>query len=90
MDIDVSAILAEPAGSFTDPDLQAPYDTLLAPSSESATAALEVGALIEETDIADLKQASESVEGTALAAVYDNLLDGSANHLDACEVWLGA
>ncbi|WP_216640109.1 DUF2202 domain-containing protein [Rhodovulum sp. P5] len=90
MDIDVSAILAEPAGSFVNPDLQALYDTLLAQGSESATAALEVGVLIEETDIVDLQEAASSVEGTALAAVYDNLLDGSANHLDAFEAWLGA
>jgi hypothetical protein len=36
----------------------------------------------------DIAAAESQVEGTSLAAVYDNLLAGSANHLDAFEAWL--
>ena len=81
--LDVDAILAQPAGSYDDPDLQALYDTLLAQGSQSLADAVDVGIRIELTDIEDLQTASALVEGTALASVYDNLLAGSQRHLDA-------
>ncbi|MEC3862648.1 DUF4214 domain-containing protein [Mesobacterium sp. TK19101] len=81
--LDLTAILAQPAGSYTDAALQALYDTLLAQGSQSATAALSVGVLIEETDIVDLQRAADLVPGTPLAGVYDNLLGGSESHLVA-------
>ncbi|WP_319824408.1 DUF2202 domain-containing protein [Thalassovita sp.] len=83
--LDVDEFVFEPAGTFVDPALQDLYDTLLAQGSLSLTNALEVGVLIEETDITDISAAIEGVEGTALADVYQNLLDGSLNHLAAFE-----
>ena len=47
------------------------------------TEALKVGALIEETDIADLKIHLEETEVTTLKTVYSHLLNASKIHLKA-------
>ncbi|NTV40135.1 MAG: DUF2202 domain-containing protein [Demequinaceae bacterium] len=68
-------------GEFSDPALQSLYDTLLAQGLASQTAALEVGAIVEETDIADLRdRASDS---PAIDQVFGQLEAGSENHLRA-------
>ncbi len=90
MGIDVDQFLFEPAGTFQNEDLQEMYDTLLAQGSESVTAALEVGKAIEEKDITDIADAIDDVEGTALASVYESLLSGSGNHLEAFDSLLMA
>ena len=80
--------LADPAagnaaGVFTNTDLQSLYDQLIAQGSVSPIAALEVGVIIEETDIADLGVASGNTDKADIARVYSNLLKGSQNHLSA-------
>ncbi|MEX2469845.1 MAG: DUF2202 domain-containing protein [Pseudohongiellaceae bacterium] len=80
--------LADPAagnaeGVFTNAELQSLYDQSLAQGTVSATAALEVGVLIEETDIADLEEAIAATDNSAIIRVYSNLLKGSRNHLSA-------
>lgn len=87
--VNVDAFVFQPSGSFVDPEIQSLYDDLLAQGSVSATAALEVGILIETKDMVDLAAAAEAVEGTTLAGVYESLLAGSANHLEAFEGVLG-
>ncbi|MBN1302553.1 MAG: DUF2202 domain-containing protein [Melioribacteraceae bacterium] len=73
-----------PAGVFENDELQDLYNTLIAKGSESLTSALEAGALIEETDILDLKEALEVLEDNSdIAIVYNRLLKGSNNHLRA-------
>lgn len=84
--------LADPAagmaaGEFTNPDLQALYDNLIAQGSTSATDALEVGVAIEELDIADLQ--SLQTDTADIALVYDHLETGSEHHLDAFNRQLG-
>ncbi len=69
------------AGVYEDADLQALYDELLAQGSESETAALGVGALVEETDIADLR--AQDVDSAAIETVYDRLEAASEHHLTA-------
>ena len=69
------------AGVFTDPDLQALYDSLVAQGSESLVAALTVGATIEDLDIADLQSLGTTAPDIDL--VYANLEKGSRNHLRA-------
>jgi hypothetical protein len=65
------------------PDLQALYDSLIAQGSVSEQAAMEVGVVIEETDIADIDvMISETTESDVLA-VLDSLRSGSVNHLAA-------
>ena len=70
-----------PPGTFTDPQIQALYDQLIADGSASLTAALAAGALIEELDISDLQLRATDVDD--IAAVYANLELGSRNHLRA-------
>jgi hypothetical protein len=70
------------AGEFTDPDLQALYDSLMAAGSESFTAAVEVGILIEQTDIADLEEMMDQAPQD-VNEVLARLLAGSENHLAA-------
>lgn len=88
--LDVDQFLFEPAGSFVDPALQGMYDSLLALGGASATAALEVGLAIEEKDMIDIAAAAEAVEDTPLEAIYENLLAGSVNHLEAFDSLLSA
>lgn len=83
--LDISAIEAAPAGVYLNDDLQAMYDALLAWGSTSEADALLVGVAIEEKDITDIAEAIGAVPGTTLATVYQNLLNGSYNHLDAFE-----
>jgi len=69
------------AGAFVDPELQGLYDTLLAQGLTSSTAALEAAALVEETDILDLRKGASDHE--AIDQVFDRLESGSENHLRA-------
>lgn len=74
----------ETRGSFENAQLQALYDTLIASGEISVVEALEVGKLIEETDIEDLQALIEEVPED-IADVYESLLNGSYNHLGAFE-----
>lgn len=69
-------------GEFALSELQALYDALMVQGLLSSTDALEVGKLIEETDIKDLEErivdAPEDIK-----TIYNSLLEGSYNHLDA-------
>lgn len=71
------------AGVFTNPELQALYDDLVAQGSESLVAALRVGALVEEIDILDLEELSAQMDKADILTVYANLTKGSRNHLRA-------
>ena len=79
--------LADPASStvgvFTDPDLQALYTTLIAQGSQSLAEAIKVGAAIEEIDILDLQKDIAQVDNPDILQVFNNLLNGSYNHLRA-------
>ena len=70
-------------GVFSDPHLQELYNTLIEKGSKSIVDALSVGALIEETDIADLKAYMNMTDNNAIKTVYSNLMQGSENHLRA-------
>ena len=70
-------------GEFVDPDLQLLYDDLVKSGEGSLEDALMVGVLIEEKDIADLIQALEDTDKRNVKRVFQNLLNGSYNHLDA-------
>ena len=70
-------------GKFTDADLQALYDQLVAQGSKSVADALKVGAAIEEIDILDLQERLAATDNAAIEQVYKSLLAGSENHLRA-------
>ena len=69
------------AGEFANPELQVLYDELVETGSQSVTDALQVGALIEELDITDLRL--RETDQPDIDAVYANLERGSSNHLRA-------
>ncbi len=70
-------------GVFEDEHLQALYDQLVAQGSASLASALEVGAAIEEIDILDLQKDLALTDKADIQRVYQNLLNGSYNHLRA-------
>jgi hypothetical protein len=70
-------------GKFSDPDLQALYDELIAQGSATAGTALSVGVRIEELDIADLEGAIAVTDNQDILQVYGNLLEASKQHLQA-------
>ncbi|MBE0660419.1 MAG: DUF2202 domain-containing protein [Bryobacteraceae bacterium] len=85
--------IADPAkdkaeGEFVNTDLQKLYTDLIAKGDVSVKDALEVGVLVEKTDIADLEKILETETNTTLKRVYLNLLNGSMSHLDAFEGYL--
>lgn len=79
--------LVDPAldavGYFANEDLQAMYDTLISRGMASELEALHVGALIEEVDITDIQHAIEAADHEDIERVYENLMQGSRNHLRA-------
>jgi hypothetical protein len=81
---------ANPAGTFTDPTLQAMYDTFVADGSQSLEAALTVGATIEELDIRDLRDRVVLTHESAILDLYANLERASNNHLTAFVTELAA
>ncbi|MBP1624665.1 MAG: hypothetical protein H6Q07_2685 [Acidobacteria bacterium] len=78
--------LTDPAqgpGVFVDEKIRGLYEALMAKGIVSSVDALEVGVMIEETDIDDLEDAMKSTTPRDIDKVYANLLAGSFNHLDA-------
>lgn len=70
-------------GEFSNPALQSLYNTLIAKGATSALDALQVGGIIEETDMHDLVEAIEHSDNADIDATYESLLCGSRNHLRA-------
>jgi hypothetical protein len=78
--------LADPAlepGSFSNSELQALYDQLVAQGSVSLADALKVGAAIEEIDILDLQERIALSDNEDIQLVFSNLMAGSENHLNS-------
>ncbi|MFB9960710.1 DUF2202 domain-containing protein [Agromyces bracchium] len=72
-------------GVFTDPDLQALYDELIARGSTSLEEAIRVGIAIEEKDLADLGAAIAAEDEADVISVLERLYVGSENHLASFE-----
>lgn len=70
-------------GEFSNSDLQALYDELIAQGKTSMENALLVGGAIEEIDILDLQENKARINNAAIIQTFDNLLSGSVNHLNA-------
>jgi hypothetical protein len=85
--VDTSSLSTE-AGVFTNEEIGTLYTTLITQAALSTENALAVGALIEETDIADLQTAIAQTDVVLLGQVYSNLLNGSEHHLNAFEYYL--
>jgi hypothetical protein len=76
-------------GEFTDGDLQALHDQLIAAGSEGVVPAVGAGALIEELDLEDLAIAMENTTRADFEKVYTNLACASRNHLRSFASTLG-
>ena len=57
------------------------FDNLLTQGKLSSLEALYVGAAIEEVDMLDLQQAIDKADNNHIRHMYENLLNGSRNHL---------
>ena len=78
--------LTDPAdgpGVFVDADLKELYGQLVEKGLNSIVDALEVGIIIKEEDIADLEYYLGLTDKKDIKQVFENLLEGSKNHLDA-------
>ena len=79
--------IADPAleenGKFTNDDLQLLYDQLIEQGQESVTAALKVGAIIEDVDIRDLDLFIAATSQQDVIDGYEILNCGSRNHMRA-------
>ncbi|EIJ33577.1 DUF2202 domain-containing protein [Thiothrix nivea] len=76
-------VTTDRVGTFTNPELTSLYADLVARGRQSAYDALQVGALIEETDITDLQNALSKTAQPDIARVYSNLMQASHRHLRA-------
>jgi hypothetical protein len=85
----VDPVTGADVGEFANADLQDLYDVLVAQGSTSLSKALEMGALIEELDITDLEKHIADASHEDVVWVYENLMDGSKNHLRAFVSTLG-
>lgn len=72
-----------PEGEFSDPDLQAMYNSFISTGAESEVAALRIGATIEDLDIYDLKQNINDFEQEDIDEILEKLLCASGNHMRA-------
>jgi hypothetical protein len=68
-------------GVFQNSGLQTLYTDLVAQGEASLSAALRVGATIEDLDIRDLEKALAATDNNDLKIVYQNLQRGSRNHM---------
>jgi hypothetical protein len=72
-------------GVFTNAELQALYDQLVAQGRTSYREAIQVGVIIEKKDIVDLNDAVALEAQADVLSAYQRLLAGSQNHLAAFE-----
>jgi hypothetical protein len=70
-------------GTFLNEHIAELYATLIEMGELSLVDALKAGALIEETDILDLKEWLNQTENPSVTRVFTNLLKASENHLRA-------
>lgn len=76
-------VVDDRVGIFVNQKLTNLYDTLLVRGYQSSLDALQIGALIEEVDMVDLKRAIEETDNEDIQELYQKLLSGSRNHLRA-------
>jgi hypothetical protein len=76
-------VMSDEIGALTDPDIAELFDDLILLGSESEEKAILVGGFIEEYDILDIWKAYDETEAERIKRVYQNLYEGSYNHLNA-------
>ncbi len=76
-------VKSDKIGQFTNKELQTLYNELIQKGDKSLVDALEVGATIEDLDIFDLDKLLEKTNNEDIIFVYENLRNGSYNHMKA-------
>ena len=76
------------SGQFTNPDVQATYDSLLTQGITNEQAALQVGVTVETDDIEQLRSALDGLTAPDVQRVYTRLRTASERHLTAFTTWL--
>lgn len=76
-------VVDDTTGVFVNQELAVLYDNLVATGSQSSLQALYVGAAIEEIDMIDLQHAIDASDNADIRNLYENLMQGSRNHLRA-------
>jgi len=76
-------IVDDTVGVFINVEFTALYDQFVLDGSASLEDALNVGVAIETLDITDLEAALEETSTRSVRRVFENLLNGSYNHLSA-------
>lgn len=76
-------------GEFYNSEIRELYDSLMARGSTGPNEALEVGRIVEITDIADLESILEAGMPEDVSRILERLLSGSENHLSAFNRQLG-
>jgi hypothetical protein len=76
-------IRGDKVGVFTNPELQSLYNTLIAKGKKSPKDALEVGIMIEVTDVEDLDKYLAETKSNDIIALFKFLRAGSYNHYNA-------
>ena len=79
----ISYQLSDERGLFYNVQLQKLYNDLIEKGLKSKYDALEVGKMIEVTDIEDLEKAKTNTSNSEIIDVYSRLLFASNNHLRA-------
>ncbi|WP_149277124.1 DUF2202 domain-containing protein [Pareuzebyella sediminis] len=72
---------ALPVGDFYNSDLQSLYNELISDGASDVSAALIVGATIEDLDIVDLQNHIVQTGNSDIVSVFESLQCGSRNHL---------
>lgn len=80
--VDISKVNESSVGNFVLPELQALYNTMVIQGSVSLNQGLKVGVVIEEHDIADIMTYAVGMP-IDVVNTFQNLLNGSKNHLSA-------
>ena len=76
-------VTSDETGEFNDEAIAKLYSDLVERGSQSESEALRVGAYIEEYDILDIWKAYDETDEERIQTVYQNLYEGSYNHLGA-------
>ena len=79
----IADVATAEVGKFTDPVLQALFNTLVERGSQSLAEAIKVGGAIEEIDILDLQERLAQTDNADIQQVFNNLIQGSISHLNA-------
>lgn len=79
----IDPVIDDTVGVFSDPKIQNLYYELVQRGRISLVHSLQVGALIEDLDIFDLKELIQTADNVDIKTVFQNLMKGSRNHLRA-------